>query len=110
MINNANFGYDCRNDLDNCQFIPIFDELKEVTYLKKYYNYFDQKVKNFVTSELIKAEIDEESNDALNRLSKDDRIYDIKLSAIKTERKNSLDSLQSFDKKKQSSKKEENTY
>ena len=44
LINNANFGYECRNNLDNCQFIPIFDELKEVTYLKKYYNYFDPKV------------------------------------------------------------------
>ena len=105
LMNNANFGYDCRNNLDNCQFIPIFDELKEVTYLKKYYNYFDQKVKDFVTSELIKADIDEEYNDALNRLSKDDRFYDIKLSAIKTERKNSLDSLESFDKKNKRAKK-----
>ena len=35
LINNRNFGYDCRNNLDNCQFIPIFDELREITYLKK---------------------------------------------------------------------------
>ena len=26
-LNNANFGYDCRNNLDNCQFILIFDEM-----------------------------------------------------------------------------------
>ena len=58
-----------------------------------------------MTSELIKADIDEEYNDALNRLSKDDRFYDIKLSAIKTERKNSLDSLESFDKKNKRAKK-----
>ena len=45
-MNNANFGFDSRNNLDNCQFVPIFDELK------KYYKYFDQKVKNFVTSDL----------------------------------------------------------
>ena len=30
-MNNANVRYDCRNNLDNCQFVPIFDELKEVT-------------------------------------------------------------------------------
>ena len=35
LINNRNFGYDCRNNLDNCQFIPTFDELREITYLKK---------------------------------------------------------------------------
>ena len=41
LMNNSDFRYDCRNNLDNCQFIPIFDELKEVTYFKRYYNYFD---------------------------------------------------------------------
>ena len=34
LMNNSNFGYDCRNNLDNCQFVPIFDELKEIMYLK----------------------------------------------------------------------------
>ena len=28
-MNNSNFRYDRRNNLDNCQFIPIFDELKK---------------------------------------------------------------------------------
>ena len=69
-MNNANFGFNCGNNLDNCQFVPIFDELKEVTYLKKYYNYFDQKVKNFVTSDLIKADIDDDYNNASSKLSK----------------------------------------
>ena len=34
LINNSNFGHDWRNNLDNCQFVPIFDELKEITYIK----------------------------------------------------------------------------
>ena len=33
-MNNANFGYNCRNNLDNCQFIAIFESVNEVTYLK----------------------------------------------------------------------------
>ena len=36
LMNSSNFGYDCRNNLGNCQFAPIFDELKEITYLKGY--------------------------------------------------------------------------
>ena len=43
LMNNTNFGYDCRNNLDNCQFVPIFDERNKVIYLKRYYNYFDKK-------------------------------------------------------------------
>ena len=35
LMNNSNFGYDCHNDLDNCQFVPIFDELQEIAYVKK---------------------------------------------------------------------------
>ena len=56
-MNNSNFGYDCRNNLDNCQFIPIFDELKEITYLKRYFNYFDLKVSSLVNADLIKQEV-----------------------------------------------------
>ena len=33
LWNNSNFGYDCRNNLDNCKFVPIFDEFREVTYV-----------------------------------------------------------------------------
>ena len=31
LMNNSNFAYDCRNNLDNFKFVPIFDELKEIT-------------------------------------------------------------------------------
>ena len=31
LMNNSNFDYHCRNNLDNCKFVPIFDEYKEIT-------------------------------------------------------------------------------
>ena len=34
LLNNFNFRYDCQNNGDNNTFVPIFDELKEVTYVK----------------------------------------------------------------------------
>ena len=46
LLNNVNFGYDCCYNLDNYKFIPIFDELNEVTYLKTFYNLFDQTYQN----------------------------------------------------------------
>ena len=85
-MNNSNFGYDCRNHLDNCQFIPIFDELKGVTYLKRYYNYFDQKVSKIVTADSIKQKIEERYNDLIIKLLKDDKFYEIKISSQKAER------------------------
>ena len=40
-MNNSNFGYDCRNNLDNCKFVPTFDEFKEITYIGRNWNFFD---------------------------------------------------------------------
>ena len=48
LMNDSNFGYDCRNSLDKCKFNPIFDELGEITYLNRYHNIFDEKVSSFV--------------------------------------------------------------
>ena len=59
LMNNSNFGYECRNNLDSCQFVPIFNELQEITYLKRYYNYFDSKVSSFVSCNLIRQKIKE---------------------------------------------------
>ena len=76
-MNNVNFGCDCRNNLHNCQFIPIFDEMNEVTYLKRYYNHFDKEVSKSVNSNLITTKVEENYNDSLMKLSKDDKFYQI---------------------------------
>ena len=36
LINNANFGIDCRNNIDNCKFEPIYNEIGEIGFIKKY--------------------------------------------------------------------------
>ena len=104
LMNNSNFGYDCRNNLDNCQFIPIFDELKEIMYLKRYYNYFNSKISKFVTADLIRQEIEEKFNDSLLLLDKEDRFYKTKLNSIKAERTSSLEAADSFEKKMKTNK------
>ena len=99
LMNNSNFGYDCCNNLDNCQFVLIFDELQEITYLKRCYNYFDSKVSSFVSSDLIRQEIEEKYNDLVMKLSKDDKYYEIKLSTLNAEESKSLEAPENFDKK-----------
>ena len=79
LMKNSNFGYDCRNNLDNCQFVPIFGELQEITYLKtsyKSYKYFDSKVSSFISSDLTRQEIEQKYNDSLMKFSKDNKYYD----------------------------------
>ena len=59
LMNNSNSGYDCHNNLDNCKFVPIFDEMKELTYVQRYHKIFDPKISEFVTTDLIKQNIEE---------------------------------------------------
>ena len=96
LLNNSNFGCDCRNNLDNCQFIPIFDDLQEVSYIKKYYNFFDPAVKSFVTADLIKQDIEQTYLDRLNKIEQDDPYYEAKKNAVDNERGCDLDALETF--------------
>ena len=104
LMNNSNFGYDCRNNLDNCKFVPIFDEYKEITFINRYHNIFDSKVSQFVTSDLLKADVEEKYNDKLSKLDKEDRFYEIKLQTIKTERLQQLEAAEKFDQQKKNKK------
>ena len=95
-MNNSNFGYDSHKNLDNFRFAPIFNELQEITYLKRYH-YFDSRASSFVSSDLIRQEIEEKYNDLLMKLSKSDKYYEIKLSTLNAEKSESLEAAKNFD-------------
>ena len=100
LMNGSNFGYDCRNSIGNCQFVSIFDEYREVTYINRYHNIFDKKVSSFITPDMLKHKAEEEFNDKLMKLDKQDIFYEIKLQTIEADRKSSLESAKMFEKKK----------
>ena len=105
LMNKSNFGYDCRNNIDNCKFVPIFDEYKEISFINRYHNIFDAEVSAFITTGLLKVEIEEKYNDKLSKLDKEDRFYEIKLQTLKTERLSSLEAAEKLDQQKKNNKK-----
>ena len=38
LLNNSNFGNDCRNNIGNCKLKLLFDDLDEINYTKKFTN------------------------------------------------------------------------
>ena len=82
LLNNANFGYDCRNNLDNCTFEPIRDEIGEISYIRKYNNVFDKEVNEFVNPQILKEELTVKYNNKVKKLSADDPYYSVKMRAI----------------------------
>ena len=105
LMNNSNFGYDCRNNLDNCKFVPIFDEYQEITFFGRYCSLFDPKVRQFVTSDLLKQDIEAKFNDKLSKLDKQDAFYEIKLQTIKNERLQQIELAERFEQQQKKNKK-----
>ena len=98
-MNNSIFRYNCRNNLDNCKFVPIFNELKEITFINRYHNLFNRKISEFATADLLKANVKEKFNNKLMKLDKEDKFYEIKLQTLKTERLTDLESAEKFEQK-----------
>ena len=72
-MNNANFGFDCRNNANNAKFEPLIDEINELRYIKKYHNLFDSKISNFVSSEILEKNINQEFEQKIALIKEDDR-------------------------------------
>ena len=59
-MNNANFSYDCRNNFENCFLAPVIDEREEISFIRKHKNTFDSAMKDFISTQLLETQINEE--------------------------------------------------
>ena len=85
LMNNANFRFYCRNNVNNVTFEPIIDEINEISYIKKYYSPFDTKVSGFVNSDLLKQEIEQTFQQRLAEVKYDDPFGNARITAIENQ-------------------------
>ena len=80
LLNNANFEYDCRNNLDNCKFQPINDKINELSFIKCYHsNLYDKNLQQIITSKTLKEDIDERFNNERQKIKETDKFYAAKI-------------------------------
>ena len=72
LMNNSNFGYDCRSNIDNCKFKPIFDDIEEIAYFQKYSSIFEDVYKDFFPPDSIATQIEGDYNNELIKIDKND--------------------------------------
>ena len=87
LMNNLNFGYDCRNNQDNCFFQPIYNEIEELSYAKCYQNVFDQQISDFVSTEILECWIEEEFLNKLYALDMQDEFYKARKNSLEIKKK-----------------------
>ena len=105
LMNNSNFGFDCRNNLNNFRFEPLINEIEELTYIKRYHNLFDNKIKDFVSSQILEQNINQEYDQAASQIKEDNPYKDIYLNEIQNKRDTDLDAVDCMKKKEKKSKK-----
>ena len=58
LLNNNNFGIDCRNNIDNCILEPLYDDLNKILYIKKFTIIFSDDIfRNFFSPVQMREEI-----------------------------------------------------
>ena len=96
LINYSNFGNDCRNNIDNCSFRPIYDDKEEVSYIQKYTSiYYNNDYKDFACHETIKAQIEQEYSKEIMTITEDDSCTEATLRCAGQKRAKKMDSVES---------------
>ena len=98
LMNNANFGYDCRNNADNCYFSLIYDEIDELSFANFI---FDQGISDFVSSEILESQIEEEYLNEIANLDPNDAYFEARKSSLEIQQKKEIDLLFSMKKSRQ---------
>ena len=107
LMNNANFGFDCRNNANNLKFDPLINEINELIYIKKYHNLFDPKIENFVCSEILEQKINQDFDHEIALIKHEDPFKKARIKELENKKLTDIDSLDCL-KQKEIRKKKEN--
>ena len=100
LMNNANFGYDCRNNFKNRYFTPVVDEIEEMAYIRKHQNVCDSDIINYFSPDHLRMQINEDFDNKIAKISTQDEYYEVNKNSLEIERKKQLDSVESLMKKR----------
>ena len=101
IINNSNFGIDCRSNIDNRTLEPIYDEISEIAFIKKYENIFgNEKYFQFSEINVITEEVNEKYERLHLWLDKNDLTYLARRYDYDSQREQDLNSVKSMEEQK----------
>ena len=106
LMNNANFGFDCRNNANNVIFEPIIDEINETSNIQRYYSPFDIKVSGFTNKDLLKQEIEQTFQQRLAEVKHDNPFRNAKITTTENQNKDNAMRWRLLKRKKENLKKE----
>ena len=101
LLNNSNFGIDCRSNIDNRTLEPIYDEISEIAFIRKYENIFgNEKYFQFSEINVITEEVNEKYERLHLWLDKNDPTYLARRYDYDSQREQDLNSVKSMEEQK----------
>ena len=101
LLNNSKFGIDSRNNIDNCILEPIYDDLGEISYIKKFTTILnDDTYRDFFSAEHMKEEIIQTFQGKIFALDKNDPPYEARKEYFENKIDQELHAVESFVKSK----------
>ena len=99
LMNNANFGYDCRNNYDNRYFTSVVDAIEELSYIRKHQNIYEPEIINYFSPDHLQMQINKDFDNKIAKIVTQDQYFEAKNNSLEIERKKQLDSVESLMKK-----------
>ena len=101
LLNNSNFGNDCRNNIGNCKLELIFDGYEEIAYIKKYSNIFkDPKLKEFFPTDILREQVNREFEKKMEKYDETDPFHDFLIDDLEQKREEDLEAISGLESKK----------
>ena len=100
LLNNSNFGNDCRNDIGNCRLDLLFDGLDEISYIKKFTNILqDIHYRELFSVDLFKEQYIKEYKEKIEKLDKNDPFYFSVYESLGNKLEEDLEGIDQYSKK-----------
>ena len=101
MLNNSNFGIDCRNNIDTCFLEPLYDDFSEISYIENFTTIFnDATFRFFFSPSLLRQEKIQTFQSKIFSLNKDEATNEARKKYYERQMEEELDILDSYKKKK----------
>ena len=100
LLNNSNFGNDCRNYLGNCQLELLFDGLEEISYIKMFTNVMqDHRYREFFSIELLQDQGRKKFDEETKNLDQDNPFYFLMYKSLLNELEEDEEAIKLFSKR-----------
>ena len=100
LLNNSNFGIDCRNNIDSCCLEPIYDDFLEILYIKKFSTIFaNDTFRDFFCPNTVREEITQTFQSKISALNKEEITYEVRKKYYEKKVIEELDAIDTYEKK-----------